>query len=244
MTYWSRLAAMMAPGAWIYRDAHYLVADVELDPVIARRFVPWPLRLARPARGQIFTAYFPTTTFGSVYREAGIFFDVEHGLRGRPAIYSPWMLVDDDVALIVGRELLGYPKKLGEVTWEHTGDEVCGVTRRRGHELLAMTGTLGDRIPQPPPMLGRPHRNVRGTAGLMLPKIIAFTPKERVVEVREATLDIRIGGSDRDPLHAMGLGRVLGARLHRVDLGGGLPPLPIRLASPLGFARQLLLRSH
>src|SRR5262245_28878014 len=96
---------------WIYRDAHYLVADVELDRAPAARWVPWPLRLARPGRAQIFTAYFPSTTFGSVYREAGVFFEVST-LRGA-ALYSPWMLVDDDVALIAGRELLGYPKKLG-----------------------------------------------------------------------------------------------------------------------------------
>src|ERR1043165_4775777 len=74
--YWSRLASLIAPGGWIYRDAHYLVADVELDARIAKRFVPWPLRLSTPARAQVFTGYFPINTFGSVYYEAGVFFDV------------------------------------------------------------------------------------------------------------------------------------------------------------------------
>ena len=168
--YWSRLAAMMAPGGWIYRDAHYLVIDVELDPALARRFVPWPLRLASPARGQIFSAYFPHTTFGSVYREAGIFFEVVSPL-GIHAVYSPWMLVDDDVALIMGRELLGYPKKLGEFTWELAGNSISATTRRRGADLLSMHGTLGENMASPPPILGRPHRNVRASAGLALPKV-------------------------------------------------------------------------
>jgi acetoacetate decarboxylase len=239
----ARLRAMISPaGRWIYRDAHYLVAEVELDPAAAARWIPRPLRLATPARAQVFTGYFPTNTFGSVYREAGVFVDVVH--RGTRAIYSPWMLVDDDVALILGRELLGYPKKLGELTWEHDGDRIRGVARRRGHDLIEMTGRLGEAIAGAPPILGRPHRNVRTSLGLALPKVIAFTPRERVVEVRRAELDVKIGGSDRDPLHLMGLGRVVETRLHRVDLGGGMVPIPVALASPLALARQLLLRSH
>src|SRR5258706_9364366 len=187
---WGRLAKLGGNGGWIYRDAQYLVADLELDAQVAARWIPRPLRLAKPARAQIFTANFPNTTFGSVYREAGVLIEVVHGWKH--AIYSPWMLVDDDVALIVGRELLGYPKKLGEFEWEHTGDRIRAVTRRRGHELLTMEGTLGERINAPPPMLGRAHRNVRATTGLALPKLIAFTPRERVIEVRCAELEVRI----------------------------------------------------
>ncbi len=239
---WARLRALGPRGGFIYRNAHYLVADLELCPERALRFVPRPLRLATPARAQLFTAYFPETTFGSVYREAGVFFEVLH--RGTPAIFSPWMLVDDDVALIVGRELLGYPKKLGEFVWELEGDRVRGVARRRGHELLSMRGTLGARIASPPPMLGRAHRNVRSTTGIALPKLVAFTPEERILEVRSAEIELEIHGSERDPLHQMGLGRVLEARLHRVDLGGSRLPLPVAAVSPLAFARQLVLRSH
>ena len=99
---------MVAPGDWLYRDAHYLIAEMDIDPAAARRWVPFPLRLASPATATIFTGWFPHNTFGSVYHEAGLFLHVEH--FGRPAIFSPWMLVDDDVALITGRELLGYPK--------------------------------------------------------------------------------------------------------------------------------------
>src|SRR5688572_15965046 len=138
---WQRLRDLVG-HRWIYRDAHYLVADVELDAARAKRWVPWPLRLAKPARAQLFMSFFPTTTFGSVYREAGLFFEVTH--FGRRAVYSPWMLVDDDVALILGRELLGYPKKLGEFEWELDGDRISASVTRRGHKLVTMRGTLGD----------------------------------------------------------------------------------------------------
>jgi acetoacetate decarboxylase len=239
---WKRLVELSAFGGWTYRDAHYLVVDVEIDPDRAKKFLPKPLRLARPARAQIFTAYFPETTFGSVYHEAGIFFEVVH--RFRRAIHCPWMLVDDDVALILGRELLGYPKKLGEIDWQLDGDRVRAVVRRRGAELLTMTAKLGAPEPSAPPMLARPHRNIRSSLGIAVPKVIAFKPRERVREVRRAEVELHVAGSERDPLERMGFGRVLGGRLHRVDLGGGTPPIPVGTANPVSFARQLLIRSY
>jgi acetoacetate decarboxylase len=241
--YWKRLGSMMAPrDKWLYRDAHYLVADMEIDPAAARRWVPFPLRLAKPARASIFTAWFPHNTFGSDYREAGLFLHVEH--LGRRAIFSPWMLVDDDVALITGRELLGYPKKLGAIDWEIDGDRIRGVAVRRGAEIVRMEGTLGERVDDPPPMLGRPHRNVRASMGIAVPKVIALTPREEPISVRRARIDVRIGGSERDPLHELGFGAIQSAYLHRVNLGGALPPVPVSAVNPLWYARQWLLRAH
>jgi acetoacetate decarboxylase len=240
--YWGRLAAMLAPGDWLYRDAHYLVADMEIDAESARRWVPSPLRLSSPARASIFTGWFPVNPFGSVYREAGLFLHVEHG--SKRAVFSPWMLVDDDVALILGRELLGYPKKMGTIDFTIDGDRVSGVASRRGAELVRMEGVLCERIDSPPPMLGRPHRNVRSSLGLSIPKVIAFTPREENVETRRAELEVCVGGSERDPLSELCFGRVLAARLHRVNLGAGFLPLPVSGVSPIWFLRQWLLRAH
>jgi len=234
---------MVAPDdGWLYRGAEYLVADMDVDPDAARRWVPAPLRLASPAVASVFCAYFPETSFGSVYREAGVLLHVEH--RGVRAVHAPWMLVDDDVALIVGRELLGYPKKLGAVRFERDGDRVEAVAERRGVELVRMRGSLGEVVERPPPMLGRPHRNVRASMGLALPWILAFTPKEEPIEVRRAELDVCVSGSARDPLHELGLGRVRAAWLHRVNLGRGSWALPVGIASPAAHLRGILRRAH
>jgi acetoacetate decarboxylase len=241
---WQRLASMMAlgKGGWLYEDAHYLVADMDVDPDAARRWVPFPLRLAKPATASLFTAWFPSNTFGSRYREAGLFLHVEH--LGRRAVFSPWMLVDDDVALIVGRELLGYPKKMGTIDFEVDGDRVRGVAERRGVEVVRMEGTLGERVVDPPPILGRPHRNVRASMGIALPKVIAFTPREHPIEVRRATLRVSVGNSERDPLSELGFGAIRAAYLHRVNLGGALPPVPVSGVNPVWYLRQWLLRAH
>jgi acetoacetate decarboxylase len=231
----------MVSSEWLYRDAHYFVADMEIDERTAERWVPRPLKLARPARASLFTAWFPHNTIGSVYREAGLFLHVEH-LWTR-AVHCPWMLVDDDVALIVGRELLGYPKKMGTIEFDLHGDEIRGVASRRGAELVRMEGTLREHVGDPPPMLGRPHRNVRSSLGLALPKLLAFTPKEEAIEVRRVEVKVEIGSSERDPLGELGFGRVLEAYLHRVNLGARGIPIPLPM-SPLGFLRHVLLRAH
>jgi acetoacetate decarboxylase len=239
------LYEMVAPESPLYRDAHYLVADVDLDPRRAQRFVPFPLRLASPPTASVFTAFFPHTSFGSVYREAGVFLHVRgFGRRAPTAVFSPWMIVDDDVALIAGRELLGYPKKLGEISFDLANGEVHAVASRRGAPLLEMKGTLGERIASPPPMLGRPHRNVRSSLGLALPKLVAFTPRDEILEVRRVELTLGVGSSARDPLGELGLGAVRSARLHRVNLSASGPPLPIAAISPLWLARNTLLRAH
>jgi acetoacetate decarboxylase len=237
-----RIRDVIGDDPWLYRDAHYLVAEVELDAKVAGQWVPRPLRLAAPGRATLFTGYFPNTSFGSTYREAGVFFDVVH--HHRRAVFSPWMVVDDDVALIVGRELLGYPKKLADIEWALDGDRIRSAARRRGGDLLRMEGTLGARIDAPPPIIGRPHRNLRTAIGIAIPKLVAFTPRERVIEVRHAQLDLHVAGTARDPLHEMGFGRVLACRLHRVDIRGGQVPVPVGVVWPFPLGRHLLVRCH
>ncbi|MFB6723970.1 acetoacetate decarboxylase family protein [Kribbella sp. NPDC056345] len=226
-----RLRRLASPRRMLYRDAHYLAATVEVDPAVMRRWLPTGIRLAEPARADLFCAWFPECSYGSVYHEAGLFVHIK--TRRGTGIHCPWMILDDDVALILGRELLGYPKKLGEITWSLDGDRIQAQASRRGTGLITMSGTLGDRISDAPPILGRPHRNVTGTLGLSLPRIVAFTPVEHPIETRRVDLNLTVGGSDRDPLHLMGLGRVLEARLHRVDLAAARPPLPLRPLTPL-----------
>lgn len=232
-----QLMRLAPPRGMLYKDAHYLTATLEVDPKAMRRWLPPGIRLAEPARADLFTAWFPECTYGSVYHEAGLFVHIK--TVGGTGIHCPWMILDDDVALILGRELLGYPKKLGEISWEIDGDRIEAHAARRGTTLIGMSGTLGEVLHDAPPILGRPHRNVTGTIGLALPRVVAFTPGEHPIETRRVDLDLTIGGSQRDPLHLMGLGKVVEARLHRVDLSAGRPPVPVRPLTPLFSVTRL-----
>ncbi|POM26076.1 putative acetoacetate decarboxylase [Actinomadura rubteroloni] len=223
-----------------YRDAHYLAATVEIDPKAMRRFLPRTLRLAAPYRAELFTAYFPDQTYTGPYREAGLFVHVRTGpgSRGRTGVHCPWMLVDDDRALILGREATGYPKRLAEITWDHRDNRITAHAARRGADAVRMTADLGGTDPDAPPIIGRPHRNVTGLLGAAFPRVVAFTPGERPIETRHAAIDLTIG----DELRRMGVGSVLLGRLHRVDLTVGRPPIPIRPVSPFHTLRTLSTR--
>lgn len=230
------------PGELMYQDAHYLSATLEVDPAAMQKFLPFGVALAKPYRADLFCAWFPDNPFSPGYLEAGLFVHVKAGFG--TGIHCPWMVVDDDNALILGRETAGYPKKMAALAWEREGDVITASAERRGTRLVEMVARIGDTVPEKPHFLGRPHRNVASLLGLHLPVLLAFTPREEVVEVREASLDLRLGGSERDPLHEMGLGPIVEARLHRVNLAAGLiPPLPIKPISPLFIARRLNLRA-
>lgn len=233
-----RLSRMRDGDGLAYRDAHYFAVTLEVDPVAMRPWLPFGLRLAEPARADLFTAYFPDTSIGSVYREAGLFVHVR--TRRGVGIHCPWMIVDDDVALTLGREVLGYPKKTGEFEWDFTDERISATASRRGSTLITMSGALGATVTDAPPFLGRPHRNVTALGGLALPRIIAFTPGEHPIEVREIDeFSLSVRGSERDPLDQMGLGDVVSARLHRVNLSAGSPPVPLRPLSPLYTATRM-----
>lgn len=225
-------------GDKLYHNAQYLTAVVEVDEKAMRPWLPAGMKLAQPGRADLFCAYFPDNVYTGAYHEAGLFVHVKVG-RGY-GIFCPWMILDDDRAMILGRELLGYPKKMGEIDWHQNGDRIVSRATRRGTTLIEMDATLGEVLHDAPPILGLPHRNVTGSLGLSLPRELRFTPREHPIEVRRAEMQLRFTGSANDPLHEMGLGRVTEARLHRVDLSGGfVPPIHIpRLTTPLFLLRQ------
>jgi len=197
--------ALARPGKLIYRNAEYLSATLAVDESAMRKWLPPGVKLAKPARADLFCAYFPDNSFGAVYREAGLFVHIQIGKK--IGIHCPWMLVDNGTALILGRELLGYPKKWGVLEWGRNGVALSARACRNGSELLRMQARLGSVISEPPPFLGRPHRNVIGSLGFSLPRLLAFTPKESNVETRQAEIEVSFNGSDSDPLDKMGLGR-------------------------------------
>lgn len=220
------------PSGALYRDATWLTARVALDEDRARAWLPKGLSLASPATATIFVSHFPWTSFGSEYREAGVLFHVRRRLRR--AVFCPWMVVDDDVALIAGRELLGYPKKLAErLELRIEGDEVHALCERRGARLVEMHAKLGAELPagEAPPMLGQRVMNVRAR------RLVTFKPRERMISARPATIELTLGSSERDPLADLGLvtSRVLDAHLLRSE--ALLSPLPRDLrGAGIGFS--------
>ena len=221
---------LQGDARWVWTNASILAVDVEVDAKVAASRLPAGLRLTRPARATIFVGDYPETSFGAIYREAAVLLHVKLGFSD--AVHCPWMLVDDDVALILGREYLGCPKKMGEMSLSVEEGNVRATVDRKGTRLLDIGGSVGDEDPDAPPMVGRQWANVWSLVGLTVPKVIRFTPPEEVISARTADVTLEVTGSEYAPLQELGLGSVLGARLYRSNFGGGkrlpVPVLPVR----------------
>jgi acetoacetate decarboxylase len=58
---------------------------------------------------------------------------------GRPAVYSPFLVLESDGAVAAGRETYGQPKKAGQVSLEPAGDLLVGRIGRNGIDVATAT---------------------------------------------------------------------------------------------------------
>lgn len=240
-----------------WSGARLVVFTTEVDDTVAREWLPPGLTPSRPARATVFVADYPETTFGVVYREAGVLL---HATRfGVDVLHAAWMVVDDDRALVLGRELLGFPKKLAVIDFElDTSTGRCtAAVRRLGAELLTVSATPhwtrergnddgGTRVPFQHPIV-----NVCGLPGPLPAMLLGMRVPQRVREGWGALCDVTTAGSAADPLQLLGIGaRRIGGVTMIADIGvpptgarGLLPPLfPVGLVSPRWLASRYPFR--
>ena len=126
-----------------FHGARMLVVVFRTDAAVVRSVLPRQLSPVDEPLGVAFVAEYGSTNFGLQYREAGLSLRCrlgrEHGL------YHLCMPVDDDAALIGGRESFGFPKKMAEsISLHETEDTLSGSVTRRGVELLRIQATRSE----------------------------------------------------------------------------------------------------
>ena len=181
---------------WV--GAEVVWAEVPVDVDAARQLLPPGLELDDPAVATVFVADYPFTTFGSVYKEAAVLLHCRDA-KG-PHLHCPWMVVDDDTALILGREMLGFTKKMAEMTVDVDGDQVTATTSRRDTELIRIEAALTVDEPAPPALFDRRFVNLFGSIvnGMCLIEVPAAGESFR--SCRSGSGKVVLGSSDRDPL--------------------------------------------
>ncbi len=121
--------------------------------------------------------------------------------------YIPYIYVTTDEALIPGREIAGFPKKLAQVEWGRDGDRVRGSVTRWGKRILSIEGRVQGPMPEAALAgggAGAPALNYKlipGPAGEIeieeITKVqIELIPREQ--EIGQA--QIRCEPSDLDPV--------------------------------------------
>ncbi len=95
------------PEMW--KESHIILGNVELNRQEASRILPMGLRLTENPTATLFIVDYLKPNFTAPYREAAMLIHVRTVFG--VGLHCAWMTVDDDTAMIYGRELLGYPKK-------------------------------------------------------------------------------------------------------------------------------------
>ena len=129
-----------------FQNAEMLFAIFKTDPDIVQEILPKPLKPSLDAYGIVFVARYPETNFGCIYNEGALFLNCE--FKGERGVYCLSMPVDDDMAMIGGREYYGYPKKMAErISLERNGDQVVGYVSRKGTEIIRIECQLDQNAP-------------------------------------------------------------------------------------------------
>lgn len=132
----------MTDTGYVWRNARLLVVDASVSEAVIKALVPPEVTLAQPPKCSFFVADYPEPGhYGAPYREAAV---LVHAIDTQGGYcYCPWMIVTTDTALILGRDLYGFPKKLGTITLTEAAGKVIGTVARNDTEVLRIEATLG-----------------------------------------------------------------------------------------------------
>jgi len=227
--------------ARLWENARFIIAEVPLDRKEAKRILPFGLWLSDPAAGVLFIANYTKTNFTIPYKETGLLINVRTMLGS--GVHCCWMLVDDDTALIYGRELLGYPKKMASIAFEENGNHISASVTRRGITVLTMEGDKGQPQNPAPPVFGRKTFNVGGPGQFVgVNPIWLFRPREVIKESCSAKVTVKISPSDYDPISRLVAGDPLRGRIVVTDIPGTRYYIPAGIAGLSHFANSFHMR--
>lgn len=243
------IGLLQRPDRPIWRAATVLAMRCQVSGIALRPWMPRCLWPKPEASVVLFSAFFQDTSFGIQYRELGLL--VETRYLGMPVLHVPWILVDDDSALLQGRELFGFPKKLAQFSETQNNGENTLCVQRRGVEILRLRSTAGAKIDQRG-VFTRPMVNVRGLPGPVPPLLMRCSSEEVVHHTHQAKVSIDVQDSGYDPLHTLGLpGTPQECWQTTLDIAPGAQSMaqlattayPVGIASPFWFNRVWPFRS-
>jgi len=127
-----------------FPNAEMLIASIQTETDTVKAILPNPLAPSDTPKAIVFVAHYPETNFGCVYREGALL--LQCTFRNEIGFYCLSMPVDDDMAMIGGRESFGFPKKIAEkITLEKKGNHITGSVERKGTEIIRIEGVFNEQ---------------------------------------------------------------------------------------------------
>jgi acetoacetate decarboxylase len=238
-----------------FYDAETLTVIWETKPEIVERLLPAPLKPARRPLALALVANYPRTNFGVSYLESALFLWAE--FKGEEGSYCLSMPVTDDIAMAGGREIYGYPKKIGNIQFSRSGEDVEGWAERHGvrfFELRAkLTGKFNTEDAQKifTEVFGSKanvlvynfkHFPAPGGEGFDYnPRLIRQEVKVHSTSVELGEVEIVLQPSDRDPWAEVEIVRVLGA-IYTIGNNSMLKGSVVAEVDPAAFAPHSFLK--
>jgi len=127
-------------GLYHFYDAEMLTVMWETKREIVKRLLPPPLKPTRRPLAMAFIAYYARTNFCPSYYEAGLF--LKASFKGVEGNYCLAMPVTNDMAMAMGREEFGYPKKLADIEFKRSGNSIKAYIERHGARFLEVRARL------------------------------------------------------------------------------------------------------
>lgn len=139
---WSAPVFPPPPHRW--EGVRVVVFPFQPRPGAVESILP-PGMEASSGPGIVTLLTYPSAEFIHAFNELVVLVPVRVGdVEGN---YVPYIYVTTDEALIPGREIAGFPKKLAEVIWERDGDQFRGSVTRWGKRILSLEGTIQGVLP-------------------------------------------------------------------------------------------------
>jgi len=126
-------------GPYRFVDREYLIISYESDPEAIRAALPEPLQADGSNRVLCEFIRMPDSSgFGS-YTESGLVIPAQ--FNDRPVNFTAQMYLDDHPPIAAGREIWGFPKKLGHPNLQVAHDTLTGTLDYAGVQVAV--GTMG-----------------------------------------------------------------------------------------------------
>jgi acetoacetate decarboxylase len=234
------------------RNVKVMLFTVDLTADALRAWLPPGLKPPPRPRAHFWIGDYEKHASGVAYREAAIM--VEAQRHGRIVSHCPWAVVDDEAPLIWGRDMMGYPKKMGTIDITRDGDAFEVEVLRRGERLWHITGEVDSatdldvrNFPMPTEVI-----NVWGIP--FTPAIlIKYNNTHDMKYLHPISANLEISGGTYDPLESLNVTNVQAVTGHAFRTDLVLPQatrLPywlwgmVGIMRPIGFTSPMWLLRH
>ena len=143
--------------------------------------------------------------------------------EGKPGRYCVYLMVDHDIQMANGREIWGYPKKLGQIKMEEKNGVLISTVERAGFMLVRAGMELSQLVKPEPPVTG-PMFNLKLIPSVKKdapPDVMQLTSKTtenvKVHKVYTGKATLEFGTSPVDPFHKIPITEVMGGRYTNFD---------------------------